>query len=56
MPADPYANTRLRAALQTDEEIRRDEPVLWWFVHVTIWLIHPWKSLQLWWLERTLRR
>jgi hypothetical protein len=56
MPADPYAKTRLRAALQADEDMRRDEPWLWlWhFANVMTWIIHPWISLRLWWLERSL--
>ena len=52
MPTDPYAKTRLRAALQADEDMRRDEPGLWHFSQVMTWAIHPWISLRLWWLER----
>jgi hypothetical protein len=55
MPTDPYAETRFRAAMQADEDMRRDEPGLWLFVHVVTWFIHPWVSLRLWWLERSLR-
>jgi hypothetical protein len=43
MPPDPYAKTRHRAALQTDEDMRRDEPWLWHLANVVTWIIHPWK-------------
>jgi hypothetical protein len=56
MPTDPYAKTRYRAAKQADEDMRRDEPWLWHFANVVTWAIHPWLSLRLWWLERSIRR
>jgi hypothetical protein len=55
MRTDPYAKTRHRAALQADEDMRRDEPGLWHFANVLTWIIHPWISLRLWWLERSIR-
>jgi hypothetical protein len=56
MPTDLYAKTRFRAAKQADDDMRRDEPGLWLFAHVVTWFIHPWVSLRLWWLERSMRR
>jgi hypothetical protein len=55
MPTDPYAQTRFRAAMQANEDMRRDEPWLWLFAHVVTRIIHPWISLRLWWLERSMR-
>jgi hypothetical protein len=55
MPTDPYAKTRFRAAKQADEDMRRDESWLWYFANIVTWVIHPWVSLQLWWLERSMR-
>jgi hypothetical protein len=55
MPADPYASTRQRAALQADGAMRRNEPWLWHFANVVTWIIHPSMSLRLWWLERGMR-
>ena len=55
LPTDPYAETRFRALRQSDEDLRRDEPGLWLFVHVVTWFIHPSVSLRLWWLERSMR-
>ena len=55
MPADPYAKTRLRAALQADEDMRRDEPWLWNFANVVTWAIHRWVSVRVWWLQRLMR-
>jgi hypothetical protein len=49
---DPYARTRLRAAKQADEDLRRDEPWLWLFAHVVTRMIHLWVALRLWWLNR----
>jgi hypothetical protein len=56
MPADPYAKTRFRAAKHADEDLRRDEPWLWYFANVVTWAIHPWVSLRLWWMERSMLR
>jgi len=55
MPADLYAKTRYLAAKQADEGMRRDEPLLWHTATVVTWFIHPWMSLRLWWLERSMR-
>jgi hypothetical protein len=56
MPDDgPYAKTRLRAAMQVNDDMRRDEPWLWLFAHVVTRIIHPWIALRLWWLERSMR-
>ena len=55
MHDDPYAHTRLLAAEQANEDMRRDEPWLWLFVHVVTRTIHPWIALRLWWLERSMR-
>ena len=52
MLTDPYAESRFRAARQSDVDLRRDEPWLWHFANVLTWAIHPWMSLRLWWLER----
>jgi hypothetical protein len=38
--------------MQANEDMRRDEPLLWHFAHVVTWIIHPWVSLRLWWLRR----
>ena len=54
MHDDPYAHTRLRAALQTDEDLRREEPSLWHFANVMTWAIHPWMGLRLSWLARSM--
>jgi hypothetical protein len=55
MPNDPYAKTRFRASKQANEDMRRDEPWLWHFANIVTWAIHPWVSLRLWWLERSMR-
>jgi hypothetical protein len=55
MRDDSYAKTRFRAAKQADEDMRRDEPGLWYFANVLTWTIHPWISLRLWWLERRMQ-
>ena len=55
MPIDPYAKTRLLARRQSDEYMRRDEPWLWHFANTVTWAIHPWMSLRLWWLGRSMR-
>jgi hypothetical protein len=52
---DPYAHTRHIAAKQADEDLRRGEPWLWHIANVVTWFIHPWVSLRLWWLERSMR-
>jgi hypothetical protein len=52
---DPYAKTRLRAAMQVNDDMRRDEPWLWLFANVATWIVHPWVSLLLWWLARPTR-
>jgi len=52
---DPYAKTRLRAAKQANEDMRRDEPFLWLFAHMVTRIIHPWIALRLWPLERSMR-
>jgi hypothetical protein len=52
---DPYAKTRLRAAMQANEDMRRDEPWLWLFAHMVTWAIHPWTNVRLLWLEWTMR-
>jgi hypothetical protein len=56
MPDDgPYAKTRLRAAMQVNDDMRRDEPWLWLFAHVVTRIIHPWIALRLCWLELAMR-
>ena len=55
MPIDPYAKTRLLAWRQSDEDMRRDEPWLWHFANVVIWFVHPWVSVRVWRLERSMR-
>jgi len=55
MSTDPYAKTRFRAATQANEDMRRDEPWLWRFAKTATWAIHPWMSLRLWWLGKSLR-
>jgi hypothetical protein len=52
MPTDAQAHHR--AALQADEDMRGDEPWLWHFANVMTWIINPWMSLGLCWLERSL--
>ena len=52
MPADSYSKISFRVALQTDDPMRCDEPLLWHFANVVIWAIHPWVSVRVWWLER----
>jgi hypothetical protein len=52
---DPYAKTRLRAAMQVNDDMRLDEPRLWLFANVATWIVHPWVSLRLWWLARPTR-
>jgi hypothetical protein len=54
MPADPQSKTSHRAALQGDEDMRRDEPWLWHFANVVTWTVHPWVSLRRWWMGRSM--
>ena len=51
-PQPDYADTRLRALVQADDELRRESPGLWWFAAVLTWIIHSWASLRLWWMSR----
>jgi hypothetical protein len=53
---DPYARTRLRAAMQANDDMRREEPWLWLFANIVTCAIHPWVSRRLRWLERSMRR
>jgi hypothetical protein len=48
---DPYPKTRLRAAKQANDDMRRDEPWLWLFANVSTCAIHPCTNVQVWWLE-----
>jgi hypothetical protein len=42
--------------MQVNEDMRRGEPWLWLFANVVTWAIHPWVSLRVWWLVRSMRR
>jgi len=42
-------------AVVIDEDMRRDELWLRHFANARTWIILPWISLRLWWLERSIR-
>lgn len=45
---DAFARTRTNALLQIDADVRRDDPVLWWFVAVLVALRHSGPAVRLW--------
>lgn len=55
---DAFARTRSNALRQIDADVRREDPVLWWFVAVLVALGHPGPTVRLWvcgvmgWLDR----
>jgi hypothetical protein len=55
-PLSDYADTRLRALVQADDDLRRESAALWHFANMMTWIIHPWLSLRLWWIDRSLPR
>jgi hypothetical protein len=48
---EPFARTRLSAVRRADEELRRDDPLLWWLVTVLARVLHPWIAVRLLWLD-----